>query len=212
MAQKLKVSGIVEESVVDGPGIRFVVFTQGCPHCCKGCHNPQTHNPEGGFWMDTREILERFAENPLLTGITFSGGEPFLQAGPLCALAREVKNRGKDVVTYTGYTFEELLKRTVNPMVTHLLAMTDILIDGPYIEALRDLSLQHRGSRNQRILDRNARISLMSAHHMRQKQCGTHMPPYIKNAVPCHREPCVTRIVRACYNTVRDAVPYPEIY
>ena len=187
MARELRVSGIVEESVVDGPGIRFVVFTQGCPHHCKGCHNPQTHDPAGGRVTDTREILERFAENPLLSGITFSGGEPFLQPGPLCVIAREVKNLGKNVVTYTGYVFEELLSRTADPMVARLLALTDILIDGPYVEALRDLSLQYRGSRNQRILDRAARVSLMLEHRARRRRFGAKMPG-MKTVIPCWKE------------------------
>ena len=169
MAPKLRVSGIVEESVVDGPGIRFVVFTQGCPHHCPGCHNPQTHDVKGGTVMDTHEIMKRFMENPLLAGITFSGGEPFLQPGPLCALAHSVKCLGKNVVTYTGYTFEELLQFTDNPMVMRLLNLTDILIDGPYVRALRDLSLQYKGSHNQRILDRAARKSLIL-------ELGAHWP------------------------------------
>ena len=131
MGLKLRISGLVEESVVDGPGIRFVVFTQGCPHHCPGCHNPQTHDPAGGRLADVREILERFMENPLLAGITFSGGEPFLQPGPLCALAWEIRRLGKNVAVYTGYTFEALLARANHPMVTRLLSLTDIQIDGP---------------------------------------------------------------------------------
>ena len=75
----LRIAGTIGESIVDGPGIRYVVFTQGCPHGCPGCHNPQTHDPAGGFWAETDEILSVLAENPLLDGITLSGGEPFLQ-------------------------------------------------------------------------------------------------------------------------------------
>ncbi len=160
-AVMLRLSGIVEESIVDGPGLRYVLFTQGCPHCCKGCHNPQTHPLEGGFLRSAARILAQFAENPLLAGITFSGGEPFLQAGALCAVAEGVRARGKNVLVYTGFTYEQLLARVEDEAgVRRLLELTDILIDGPYVEALRDLELHFRGSANQRILDRDARRAL----------------------------------------------------
>lgn len=160
---RLRLSGIVEESIVDGPGLRLVLFTQGCPHACKGCHNPETHDREGGFFCDVEEILAQYDENPLLSGITFSGGEPFLQAGALCAVAEKVRARGGDVVTYTGYVYEALLARTERgrePDMARLLELTDLLIDGPYVEALRDLELPFRGSSNQRLLDRKQRRTL----------------------------------------------------
>ena len=159
----LRLAGIVEESIVDGPGLRFVLFTQGCPHGCKGCHNPDTHSPEGGFLHRTEDILLSYAENPLLAGITFSGGEPFLQAAALCQIAEGVREQGGDVITYTGYTFERLLELTghgQHPHMSRLLELTDLLIDGPYVEALRDLELDFRGSSNQRLLDRAARCRL----------------------------------------------------
>lgn len=160
-AVMLRLSGVVEESIVDGPGLRYVLFTQGCPHCCKGCHNPQTHPLEGGFLSSAGEVLAHFAENPLLAGITFSGGEPFLQAGALCAVAEGVRARGKTVLVYTGFTYEQLLARLESePDARRLLELTDLLIDGPYVEALRDLELRFRGSANQRILDRAAREAL----------------------------------------------------
>lgn len=151
MAYKIRVSGIVEESIVDGPGFRYVVFTQGCPHHCLGCHNPQTHPFEGGTMMDIDEIFRAFRENPLLSGITFSGGEPFCQPKPLYELAVKVHKAGKTVMTYTGYTLEQL-EGMDDIWVKKLLAVSDILVDGPYIEELRDLELQFRGSSNQRIL------------------------------------------------------------
>ncbi len=160
---RLRLSGIVEESIVDGPGLRFVLFTQGCPHGCQGCHNPETHCREGGFVCDVEELLAQYGENPLLAGVTFSGGEPFLQAGALCAVAERVRARGGDVVTYTGYTYEALLARTERggaPDIARLLELTDLLIDGPYVEALRDLELPFRGSSNQRLLDRKRRRAL----------------------------------------------------
>ncbi|SFV72901.1 anaerobic ribonucleoside-triphosphate reductase activating protein [Desulfovibrio piger] len=154
---RLRISGIVEESIVDGPGLRYVVFTQGCPHHCPGCHNPQTHDFDGGEFRDTDDILRQFMENPLLAGMTFSGGEPFVQAGPLCHLADAVHAAGKNVYAYSGYTCEELygLARKM-PAVGQLLDKVDVLVDGPYVEALRDLELDFRGSSNQRVLDRAA--------------------------------------------------------
>ncbi|HIU74615.1 MAG TPA: anaerobic ribonucleoside-triphosphate reductase activating protein [Candidatus Pelethocola excrementipullorum] len=153
MESKLRLSGLAEESIVDGPGIRFTVFTQGCPHHCKGCHNPQTHDFSEGYDSTIEEIFEKFVENPLLSGITFSGGEPFCQPEPLYYLGLKVKELKKNIVVYTGYTLEQLKKlQENNPFIASLLSITDILIDGPYVEELRDLELQFRGSSNQRIL------------------------------------------------------------
>lgn len=153
MGYKLTVSGIVEESAVDGPGLRYTVFTQGCPHACPGCHNPQTHPFEGGKLVDTDDLLRDILANPLLTGVTFSGGEPFCQPEPLAMLAKAVHEHTKlSVITYSGYTWEELL-RLADPAVRVLLEHTDILIDGRYIEQQRDLTLRFRGSKNQRVLD-----------------------------------------------------------
>ena len=158
MALSVRISGIVEESIADGPGIRYALFTQGCPHQCKGCHNPETHTLDGGFLTDVATVLAQFKENPLLAGITFSGGEPFLQPEPLWVLAEQIKALGKTVVVFSGYTCEHLHKLSVKqPAVAGLLALTDLLIDGPYIEEQRDLELLYRGSGNQRILDKAAR-------------------------------------------------------
>ncbi|MBQ2137534.1 MAG: anaerobic ribonucleoside-triphosphate reductase activating protein, partial [Selenomonas sp.] len=134
---------------------RLSVFTQGCPHHCVGCQNPDTHAASGGRDEDTENILARIDENPLLTGITFSGGEPFLQPAPLTRLAKEAHKRGLDVWSYTGYTLEELLAKK-NPAIDALLRELDVLVDGPYEERLRDLTLNFRGSSNQRIIDMNA--------------------------------------------------------
>ncbi|MBQ1615173.1 MAG: anaerobic ribonucleoside-triphosphate reductase activating protein [Selenomonas sp.] len=152
---KMRIAGIVDDSIVDGDGLRLSVFTQGCPHHCVGCQNPDTHAASGGRDEDTENILARIDENPLLTGITFSGGEPFLQPAPLTRLAKEAHKRGLDVWSYTGYTLEELLAKK-NPAIDALLRELDVLVDGPYEERLRDLTLNFRGSSNQRIIDMNA--------------------------------------------------------
>ncbi|MBE6765867.1 MAG: anaerobic ribonucleoside-triphosphate reductase activating protein [Ruminococcaceae bacterium] len=152
MGMTLRIAGIQEDSIVDGPGFRLAVFTQGCPHHCPGCHNPQTHPFDGGEFIDTDELLEKLSRNRLAKGITFSGGEPFCQPEPLAHLARQVHSIGKDVVCFTGFTLEQLQKMD-DPHVHELLGLVDILIDGPYVEAERDLTLKFRGSANQRVID-----------------------------------------------------------
>jgi anaerobic ribonucleoside-triphosphate reductase activating protein len=129
---KLRLAGLVPESVVDGPGIRFVVFAQGCPHHCPGCHNPETWDPEAGKLVEVEEILSMIAGARLLKGVTFSGGEPFLQAEALSELARGIKKLGLDLMVYTGYEYEELLELArTRPAYMELLELTDILVAGP---------------------------------------------------------------------------------
>lgn len=144
----LYISGIVKESIVDGPGLRYVIFVQGCPHHCKGCHNPQTWSFDGGERRDVGDILEEIKANPLLDGVTFSGGEPFTQSGELILLAREVKKLGLNVVVYTGYLFEDLVG-----VYSEFLSTIDILIDGPFVEDLKSYDLMFKGSSNQRVID-----------------------------------------------------------
>ena len=147
----LDLSGIVEDSIVDGPGIRTTVFSQGCPHHCAGCHNPETWEFGCGTPMDEERILEIVRSNPLCRGVTFSGGEPFAQAEGFARLARLLKSSGYEVASYSGYTFEQLLHGT--PAQKELLQTIDVLIDGPFLMEERSLELVFRGSRNQRILD-----------------------------------------------------------
>ncbi|HOV79765.1 MAG TPA: 4Fe-4S single cluster domain-containing protein [Bacillota bacterium] len=151
---KLRIAGMVGESVADGPGLRFVIFVQGCRRRCKGCHNPHTWDPEGGTVVPAGELLERVKTAGLIKGVTFSGGEPFLQAGQLAWLGREVKKLGLDVITFTGYTWEELLELSrEDGAVKGLLLVSDFIVDGPFILEERDLELPFRGSGNQRIID-----------------------------------------------------------
>ena len=165
----LRIAGIEAESIVDGPGFRMTVFTQGCLHNCKGCHNPQTHDLMGGYLTTAEDILEKFLADPLLSGITFSGGEPFLQPEPLLWLARMVHAKGKNVMAYSGYTLEELLdKGREDKAVADLVREADYLVDGPYIEALRDLELEYRGSSNQRWLSREDMAELIKAWEAKQ--------------------------------------------
>ena len=155
---QLRIFGIDDESIVDGPGIRFAIFTQGCPHACKGCHNPESHSYNGGTLIDTEDIFLQIKQDPMLKGVTFSGGEPFSQPQALSELAQELHEHGGcggkklDLTVYTGYTFEQLLQMN-NKYVDKLLSFTDILIDGKYDDDKRDIALLFRGSSNQRILD-----------------------------------------------------------
>ncbi len=149
---RISLSGVTGDSIVDGPGLRLTIFTQGCLHHCPGCHNPQTHDPEGGSWADTEDILAAAAENPLLDGITLSGGDPFLQPVPCLALAEGAHKIGLNVWTYTGYTWEALLEENDAEKLA-LLKETDVLVDGPFLLAERSLELRFCGRRNQRLID-----------------------------------------------------------
>ena len=151
---KLRINNFIEESIVDGFGLRFVIFTQGCNLRCKGCHNPFTHDLDGGHLIDITEIQNKWRKNPLLRGITISGGEPFLQVEVVSELVKLAKNDHLDVTLYSGYTYETLRSREC-PYTDLILNTADYLIDGPYIEALRNLNLLFRGSSNQRIIDLN---------------------------------------------------------
>ena len=148
----IRMCGVEPESIVDGPGFRYVVFVQGCPHRCPGCHNPESHDFEAGFDMTVDEIWEEIESNPHLGGVTFSGGEPFCQAEGLVELARRVKNKGLSLMSYSGWTYEEL-RAMGNPAVDEILSLLDLLVDGRYIEAQRNLTLVYRGSENQRVID-----------------------------------------------------------
>ena len=147
----LDLSGIVSDSIVDGPGIRTAIFSQGCPHHCPGCHNPETWEFGCGTQIPVEAVVEIVQSNPLCRGVTFSGGEPFAQAAGFAKLARLLKEKGYEVASYSGYTFEELLKGTEEQK--QLLAAIDVLIDGRFLLAQKSLEIAFRGSRNQRILD-----------------------------------------------------------
>jgi anaerobic ribonucleoside-triphosphate reductase activating protein len=149
---KIRIAGIVKESVVDGPGIRYVVFTQGCFHNCLGCHNPNTHDLNGGYEIEIEDLINDIDSSIFINGVTFSGGEPFLQAENLILLAQQLKKRKINIAAYTGYTFEEIIKSN-NINFTKLIGMIDILIDGKFIQSQRDISLRFRGSKNQRVID-----------------------------------------------------------
>ncbi len=149
---KMRLAGITQESVTDGPGMRITVFFQGCEHHCPGCHNPQTWDRQGGEEYELDDVLAMMKDSPLIRGITLSGGEPFLQPAAAAALAREFHTRGKDVWAYTGFLWEGLLAKE-DPDIQALLQECDVLVDGPYRQAERMPGLFFRGSANQRMID-----------------------------------------------------------
>ncbi len=152
----VRMAGIVPESFVDGPGVCYTLFVQGCPHHCNGCHNPDTWDFFGGTLFTVEEIWEKIVlarkENPFLEGVTFSGGEPFGQAKSLAVLATQIKKLGLNITAYTGYTLEQLPEI---PNAIELLQFVDILIDGPFIQEQKSLALPFRGSSNQNLYNRD---------------------------------------------------------
>jgi anaerobic ribonucleoside-triphosphate reductase activating protein len=151
-SMKVRIAGLIHESVTDGPGIRSVLFFQGCPHRCLECHNPQTWSFDGGQEFDIQEVVQRFRITPLLSGVTFSGGEPFGQAAAAAEIAREIKTQQVNLWVYTGYTWEELLEKRKQPGFVDLINLADVIVDGPFIKALKTSCLPYRGSANQRII------------------------------------------------------------
>lgn len=145
----IRISGIESESIVDGEGIRYVIFTQGCPHHCPGCHNPQTHSFDSGKLVPIENILDDISKRKdWIDGITLSGGEPFCQIGQCSIIAEQAQKMGLSVWCYTGYLFEDLYRQGIE-----LLKHIDVLVDGPFVQDEKSLELDFRGSHNQRIID-----------------------------------------------------------
>lgn len=151
VSKKIRIAGKVDDSIVDGPGIRYTIFFQGCPHHCLGCHNPETHDFNGGHFEDIEDIMKEIKSNPLLFGVTISGGEPFSQKEELLILVKEIRKTNLNIMVYTGYTFENLINSDI--ITKEILNNIDYLVDGPFILKERDLELIFRGSRNQRYID-----------------------------------------------------------
>lgn len=150
----MRIANIVQDSIVDGPGLRFVVFVQGCHNKCPGCHNPDTHDPDGGYEVSVPELVQMMLRNPLVQGVTISGGEPFDQAWECAEFARQALRAGKSVWVYTGYTWEYLkAKVPIASDFARLLTYTDVLVDGPFVESLKSYEAKFRGSTNQRLID-----------------------------------------------------------
>lgn len=152
MNNLIRLSGIEYESLVNGPGMRRVFFSQGCKHNCKGCFNPETHDFNGGILCNMDELINDVSNNPIIKGITFSGGDPFEQADKFSYMAKAFKKINLNIWCYTGYLFEDLLN-IKDGSVKSLLNNIDVLVDGKFIIDQKSDSLKFRGSKNQRIID-----------------------------------------------------------
>lgn len=156
MAKIRLASPLQFDSIVDGPGIRCVLWTQGCVHACPGCHNPQTHDRQAGTLTDIDEIINDMKASKLQSGITLSGGEPFLQSVELIPICEAAKQLGWNIWAFTGFKIEELMKKEET---LSLLNYLDVLVDGKFVEAEKDYRLKFKGSKNQRIIDVPASLS-----------------------------------------------------
>lgn len=147
----MRILDIIHQTTADGPGFRVSVYAAGCNHRCPGCHNPQSWDMKGGREMTVEEVLAEIEKDDFSTGVTFTGGDPFYQVEEFTELAKLITERTtKNIWCYTGFTYEEILE---NEKLSVLLPYLDALVDGPYIESQRDLSLRFRGSKNQRIIE-----------------------------------------------------------
>ncbi len=144
----LQVLDIIPGTSVDGPGLRTSIYFAGCSHRCPGCHNPQSWDFSGGHKMSIEEILQEIDRHGF--NVTFSGGDPLYQLTGLTILSQKLKEKGYDIWCYTGFTYENIRQ---SPAIKELLTHIDVLVDGPFIESEKDLSLLFRGSANQRLID-----------------------------------------------------------
>lgn len=154
MAEKIRLAGIAQNSLVNGQGLRKVFFSQGCTHKCKNCFNPSTWSFGGGKLIDIDELVKQVKDEYFLDGVTFSGGDPFQQAYKFAILAKELKKNHINIWCYTGYTWEELLELAkTNKGVRDLMHSCDVIVDGPFIQKLHEPGLLFRGSSNQKIIN-----------------------------------------------------------
>ncbi len=154
MGRTIRLSGIAYESLVNGPGMRRVFFSQGCKHNCKGCFNPDTHDFNGGEERDMDELINDVINNPILRGVTFSGGDPFERADDFAYMAKAFKEKGLNIWSYTGYTFENIISNLdKNKGWRDLLYNLDVLVDGKFEKDKMQDGIKFRGSTNQRIID-----------------------------------------------------------
>ncbi|WP_244834262.1 anaerobic ribonucleoside-triphosphate reductase activating protein [Clostridium sp. BJN0001] len=154
MDKNIKLAGIEHETLVNGPGMRRAFFAQGCRHNCKGCFNPETHDFNGGVEKDMDELIKDVLENPMLKGVTFSGGDPLEQADKFSYMAKAFKKANLNIWSYTGYTFEYILEHLDDKKGWRdFINIIDVLVDGKFQEDKKEEGLKFRGSSNQRIID-----------------------------------------------------------
>ena len=173
------------DSIVDGPGLRTVIWTQGCAHHCKGCQNPQTWDFNGGGLVKVDDVLEAIDELEYQTGITFSGGDPMFQVEACDRIAAYCKDKGYNIWVYTGFTYEEILKLAEkNHAYIDFLNKIDVLVDGRFILEQRDLSLLFRGSRNQRLIDmpktlESGKVVLLNEYEYNEEEVFERVPMFV---------------------------------
>lgn len=176
MEIRLATPVILEDSIVDGEGIRSVIWTQGCLHKCPGCHNPGTHSFEEGFVLDIEELKEQIDDLEGQDGITFSGGDPLYQVEACLELAKYIKKKNMNIWCYTGFTYEGLISMSKNnPKILDFLKTIDVLVDGPFILEQKSLDCVFRGSKNQRIIDtkksiKNKEVCLVEKYYIDNKR------------------------------------------
>ena len=176
MEIRLATPVIMGDSIVDGEGIRAVIWTQGCSHKCPGCQNPQTHSFDDGFLLDIKEVKEQIDALDGQDGITFSGGDPLYQVEECLELAKYIKSKKMNIWCYTGFTYETLLSLSKNnPKIIEFLKTIDVLVDGPFILEKKSLDCPFRGSTNQRIIDtkeslKQKKICLVEKYYTNNKR------------------------------------------
>lgn len=169
------------DSIVDGEGVRTVLWTQGCPHNCKGCHNPQTHDFDGGVLVDVEEVIEALKEIRHQDGITLSGGDPVCQSEACYEISKAAHEMGLNVWCYTGFTYEAML---LSPKKRKLLEQIDVLVDGKFVLEEKSYDLYFKGSRNQRIIDvqkslKEERVILVEKYAEEKKISRYEKPSYM---------------------------------
>ena len=174
-----------EDSIVDGPGLRTVIWTQGCAHHCKGCQNPQTWDFEGGGLVPIEMVLSAIDELEYQKGITFSGGDPMYQPEACNIIAEYARSKGYDIWVYTGFTYEQLMEISkTKPIYRKFLENIDVLVDGPFKIEERDLNLLFRGSRNQRLIDvqkslKSNKVVLVNEYDYNETKYFERVPMYV---------------------------------
>lgn len=149
----MRIAGMIPHSSVNGPGVRFVVFFQGCPHHCKNCQNPETWNPATGMEMDVDFLIKQITETKFIDGVTFSGGDPIFQPKALLQIAKACKEKGIGTWCYTGWLYEEIESGALGAEAKEALSYIDVLVDGPFVAELLSDRCIYRGSSNQRLVD-----------------------------------------------------------
>ena len=162
--QSVKIAGAKKHSSVNGPGVRYVLFMQGCSHHCPGCQNPETHDISKGVEMEVEEIVSDILATRYLDGLTLSGGDPLFQPEASFEIAKRVKEAGLDIWLYTGWTFEQIMDGKAGQKAKEVLSFIDVLVDGPYVESLRSEDVIWRGSTNQHLVD--VKKSLETGHRV----------------------------------------------